>query len=228
MIVNKGWSKFWRKWSWLNLRPYPGIFLEEISPPPNTSHISYGFHIGKNKSESTFNLWVASEWILSWHFNCCYHLWCWWLFDRPVCFATSAYRQPLPQHDLPKLLEDIPLAVRVRMWYMHEGAPAHFSLAVRDVLNNTSHDQRIDRGGPTAWPPRSPDLNPLDFYPWRHLNTFLYAAPVDKEEALHHRTVDACQTIRNCPGIFARMRRSVMRRVETFTESHWGRFQHLL
>jgi hypothetical protein len=38
-------------------------------------------------------------------------------------------------HDLPNLLEDAPLAVRARMWYMHEGAPAHFSRAVRDVLN---------------------------------------------------------------------------------------------
>jgi hypothetical protein len=60
-------------------------------------------------------------------------------------------------HELPKLLEDVPLAVRARMWYMHDGAPAHFSRAVRDVLNNTYHDRWIRRGGPTARPPRSPD-----------------------------------------------------------------------
>jgi hypothetical protein len=50
-----------------------------------------------------------------------------------------------------------------RLWYMHDGAPAHFSHAVRDVLNNTSHDQQIHTGGPTAWRPHSTDLNPLDF-----------------------------------------------------------------
>jgi hypothetical protein len=33
------------------------------------------------------------------------------------------------------------------------------------------------------------------------LKTLVYAAPVDNEEAPHHRTVDACQTIRNCPDI---------------------------
>jgi hypothetical protein len=49
------------------------------------------------------------------------------------------------------------------MWYMHDGAPAHFSRDVRDVLNNTYDDRRIGREGPTAWPPRSPDLNPLEF-----------------------------------------------------------------
>jgi hypothetical protein len=45
-------------------------------------------------------------------------------------------------HDLPKLLEVVPLAPRARMWCMHGGAPAHFSRAVRDVVNNTYHDQR--------------------------------------------------------------------------------------
>jgi hypothetical protein len=56
----------------------------------------------------------------------------------------------------------------------------------------------------------------------------VYAAPVDTEEALHHRTVDACQTIRNHPGIFERIRRFMMRRVEACTESHGGHFGYLL
>jgi hypothetical protein len=55
----------------------------------------------------------------------------------------------------------------------------HCSRAVRDVLSNTYHDRWIGRGGHTAWPPRSPDLNPLYFYLWGHLNTRVYAAPVD-------------------------------------------------
>jgi hypothetical protein len=56
----------------------------------------------------------------------------------------------------------------------------------------------------------------------------VHAAPLDNEAALHHHTVDACQTIRNYPGSFERMRRSKMRRVEACTESHGGHFQHLL
>jgi hypothetical protein len=50
-------------------------------------------------------------------------------------------------------------------------------------------------------------------------------APVDNEEALHHRIVDACQTIRTNPAIFERMRQSM--RVKVRTESH-GHFEHLL
>jgi hypothetical protein len=123
-------------------------------------------------------------------------------------------------HDLPQLLQYVLLAVRSRMCYMHDGAPAQFSRTVLDVLNNTCHDRRIGRERTTAWPPRSHDLNLLDFYVLGHLKAPVYATPVDNEEALHHRIVDACQTIRNCLGIFERMRWFMMRRVEACIESH--------
>jgi hypothetical protein len=55
----------------------------------------------------------------------------------------------------------------------------------------------IATGRPTACLPRSPDLNPLEFYLWGHLKTLMYAVPLDNEEALHHRIVDASQTVRN-------------------------------
>jgi hypothetical protein len=63
-------------------------------------------------------------------------------------------------------------------------------------------------------------LNPLDFY-------LVPAAPFDNEKALHHRTVDACQTILNCPSIFEWIRWSTMRNVEAYNESHGGHFEWL-
>jgi hypothetical protein len=51
----------------------------------------------------------------------------------PHRLAGNHYRYFL-LHDLPKLLEDVPLAVRARVWYMRDGAPAHSRRAVRDVL----------------------------------------------------------------------------------------------
>jgi hypothetical protein len=89
-----------------------------------------------------------------------------------------------------------------------------FSRAVRDGLNNTHDDRWLGRRGPTLWPPRSPDLNYLDFYLWEHLNSFMFAAPVD------HRAIVTYQTIRNCLGIFEGIPRSMMRHVEAWTESH--------
>jgi hypothetical protein len=106
----------------------------------------------------------------------------------PYRHAGNNYRYFLI-YDLLKLPTDVPLAVRSRTLYMHDGAPARFSRAVRDVRSNTYHDRWINRGGPNARPPWSPDLNPLNFNLQGHLKTLVYAAPVDKEEALHHRIV---------------------------------------
>jgi hypothetical protein len=145
----------------------------------------------------------------------------------PHRFAGHRYRVFL-LHDLPKLPEDVSLTVRTRVWYLHDGVPAHFRRAVRDILSNVYHDRWIGRGGPTAWPPRSPDLNPLDFYPWEHIKSLAYAAPVDNEETLCHRIAHACETICNNPSFFEHMWRPMMRLVEACIQSHGGHFEHLL
>jgi hypothetical protein len=113
---------------------------------------------------------------------------------------------------------------------LHVCAPAYFSRAVRDVLSDTYHDRWIGRGGTTAWPPHSPELNPLHFCLWGHLKPFVYAALVDNDEAHHRCIVDACQTIRNYLDIrvFELTRLCMMRRVEACIESRGGHFEHLL
>jgi hypothetical protein len=65
------------------------------------------------------------------------------------------------------------------------------------------------------------------FSPAGTSKTLVYAAPVDSEEALHHRIVDACQTIHNCPSISEWIRRSMLRRVKACIESHGGHSEHL-
>jgi len=47
--------------------------------------------------------------------------------------------------------------------FMHYGAPPHFLLAVWQCLNTLFLEQWIAWGGPTTWPARSRDLNPLYF-----------------------------------------------------------------
>jgi len=36
----------------------------------------------------------------------------------------------------------------------------------------------INRGGPTAWPPRSPDLTPLEFFAWGFIKDVVYRRKV--------------------------------------------------
>jgi hypothetical protein len=46
------------------------------------------------------------------------------------------------------------------------GAPVHFVHIVHDYLNVNFPGRWVGRGGPIAWPPRSPDLTPLDVFLW--------------------------------------------------------------
>ena len=67
---------------------------------------------------------------------------------------------------LPLLLDDVPLGVRRRMWFQHDGTPAHNAVNARRHLNEVFGNRWIGRNGPVAGPARSPDLTPLDFYLW--------------------------------------------------------------
>jgi hypothetical protein len=109
----------------------------------------------------------------------------------------------------------------------HDGAPAHFSRAVRNTFSHTHHRRWLGREGSTAWPPRSPDFSPLDIYLRGHLIS-LYAAPIDKEETFHYRRVDTCETTLNYPGIFKRMWRSMVRGIEACVQSHGEHSEHWL
>jgi hypothetical protein len=57
----------------------------------------------------------------------------WWLLVVPHVFPhrlTGNHYRDILLHDLPKLLEDVTLAVTARMWYMHDGAPPQSSRAI--------------------------------------------------------------------------------------------------
>lgn len=46
---------------------------------------------------------------------------------------------------LPELLQEVPIGVRNQMWFQHDGAPAHFSMEVRNYLDATFGDGHHDR-----------------------------------------------------------------------------------
>ena len=53
------------------------------------------------------------------------------------------------EHELPGLLhEDVPLATRNSMWFMHDGAPAHFSHVAREYLDVACPNRWMGRAGP--------------------------------------------------------------------------------
>jgi len=80
------------------------------------------------------------------------------VFDNNL--TGNTYEAFLRQ-ELPGLLEDIPLMIRSQMYFQHDGGPPHYTRRVREFLNESFRNRWLGRGGPVAWPPRSPDLTPL-------------------------------------------------------------------
>ena len=96
---------------------------------------------------------------------------------------------------------------------MHEGAPPHFSRIARQYLNDHFPGMWIGHNGPVAWPPRSPDLNPIDFYLWGHVKNEVYSTPVTNIDELWEPIVATFDAIRNRPGQLERIRESMMQRL---------------
>jgi hypothetical protein len=84
------------------------------------------------------------------------------------------------------------------------------------------------RGGPTAWPARSPDLNSCDYYLWRYMKTKVYRTQVENQEELLERIMVTAEEIRQNTEELARVSASLRRRVEACISENGGHFKHLL
>ena len=62
-------------------------------------------------------------------------------------------------------------------------------------LNATFPNRSIGRDGPTPWPPRSPDISPLDFFLWGYVKDKVFLTPVPDITNLKARITDAFATI---------------------------------
>ena len=60
-------------------------------------------------------------------------------------------------------------------FFRQGGAPCHFHHNVRTYLNENMQNKWIGRRGPVEYPPRSPDLTPLEFFLWGFLKDKIYS-----------------------------------------------------
>ena len=72
---------------------------------------------------------------------------------------------------------------RRNMWNQHDGTATHFARPVWEHL--TIYNNRwIGQDRLVSWPPRSPDLTPMDFLVWGHIEPLIFTSPIDSEEDL--------------------------------------------
>lgn len=127
---------------------------------------------------------------------------------------------------LPLLLENVPLRTRECMWVQQDGAPPHNSNIVKDYLNNTFPLRWTGTNGPVKWPPRSPDLTPLDFFLWGYLKDRVYTEQSSSLENLKERIIVACSSITS--EMLKSVTASILTRYEKCVSNNGGHFENTL
>ncbi|KAG8235951.1 hypothetical protein J437_LFUL016273 [Ladona fulva] len=74
---------------------------------------------------------------------------------------------------MPQLQENIPDGI-----YQQNGAHPHFHNEVKSFFNEHLPQPWIGCKGPIEWPPRSPDLMPMDFFLWGYEKDNVYIPPL--------------------------------------------------
>ena len=91
--------------------------------------------------------------------------------------------------------DNLPLRAAHVLWLQQDGAPPHYARLVWEWLDRHFPGQWIGRAGPVDWPPRSPDITPIDFFLWGYIKTLVYeTAPPDLND-LQQCIRDACGTV---------------------------------
>ncbi|GFY15826.1 transposable element Tc3 transposase [Trichonephila clavipes] len=106
------------------------------------------------------------------------------------------------------LLEVTATTCHQNAWLMHDGAAAHFLIALRKYLHDTYLRRWIGCGRHVAWPPLSLDLNPLYFFSWDHLKSLVHETSVAIAEDLSSPIIVNSYGIDSTPDMFERIRKS--------------------
>ncbi|GBN48540.1 hypothetical protein AVEN_14165-1 [Araneus ventricosus] len=82
-----------------------------------------------------------------------------------------------------------------RVIFQQNGAPPYYGNIVREFLDTTFPQLWIGRGAVMAWPSRSPDITPLDFYLWGYVKQHVYSERINDINNLEQRVTDGIHSV---------------------------------
>lgn len=162
-----------------------------------------------------------------------FNVWCGLLGSRligPIIYEGTLNSERylnLLSHDLEQIIDNIPLAERRNwQWFQQDGAPPHNAITVRNYLNERFLQQWLGNIGPVRWPPRSPDLTPLDFFLWGYIKNLVYSKTYENVDELRLSVLRAFGSIRRTA--IRKAVRHVEERVIRCRENNGLQFEHLI
>jgi len=112
------------------------------------------------------------------------------------------------------------------MYYHHDRAPPHFSQVIRQYLNHKFPNRWIGRSGTQDWPPRSLNLNPLDYHAWGYVKAVVYEHTVNTRKEMLQRILSAARSI-NTAAALRKVSSFLVTRVRKCIQADGGHFEQL-
>lgn len=161
-------------------------------------------------------------------FNC----WCAILHNK--IFAIKIYHGTLNSEKYQEILnvvvdkvdDSISLSNLNNVIYQQDGAPAHNSTASKQFLDEHFPGHWMGTYGPIKWPPRSPDMTPMDFFVWGHLKGRVYESRYNTVQELKDAVLYHLNNIHHIS--LAKATRGVLKRARICIQQEGGHIEHLL
>ena len=132
----------------------------------------------------------------------------------------DVYLAVLNQHVLPFLSGEFEEFI-----FQQDGAPAHYANSVRNLLNEHLPGRWIGRRGSIEWPPRSPDLTPLDFFFWGVIKDRVFTEKFDDIDQLKAAIEREVSIIDQDKDLLAKVCSSVTNRIQECIEADGTQFE---
>ena len=91
-----------------------------------------------------------------------------------VTVTSDRYCEMLERFLRPKVAQLLADHEPDGVWFQQDGAKSHTSRRSLEILQDMFPSHVISRRGDIGWPPRSPDLNPCDFFLWGYVKSKVY------------------------------------------------------
>lgn len=201
---------------------YARVVLERFSTPTRLCNIFFSdeahFHIGGYVNKQNMRYWSASN-PKEVHEKPLHSpkttVWCAvsgngiigpYFFGRGETVNAQRYRAMLDNFFIPELHRHV--GYNNRTHFQQDGATAHTARDSMAKVRELFPGKLISRFGDIAWPPRSPDLTPCDFFLWGYLKSRVYTNSPSTIEALQEniRREIAAISPELCKRVFANMR----------------------
>jgi hypothetical protein len=116
----------------------------------------------------------------------------------------------------------------VNGYFQQDGAPAHTTLETLNMIQEFFDRGVISRNTAIAYPSRSCDLSPCDFFLWPYLKNSVFQHRLNNLDELREAIVAKIDEINNNPQMLANVSTGIFGRVRKCLETDGAHFDYLL